>query len=133
MHEIWRWSNLGLAFVAELAGLGIFALWGWRAGGSTPTRLLLAVGLPLIAAVLWGLFAAPTASYGSPVVTGFVKIAFFGLAGLALWSLDHRILGVAFVVVVAANLLIIHTGNLSADSPAAGKNSAVQSNYNSGH
>jgi hypothetical protein len=133
MHEIWRWSNLGLAFVVELAGLGIFALSGWRTGGSAPTRLLLAIGLPLIAAVLWGLFAAPTANYGSPVLTAVVKIAFFGLAGLALWSLDHRILGIAFVVVVAANLLIIRTGNLNTDSPAAGQNSAVQSNYNSGH
>jgi hypothetical protein len=126
MHEIWRWSNLGLAFAVELAGLGTFALWGWRTGGSTLTRLLLAIGLPLLAAVLWGLFAAPTASYGSPVLTAVVKIAIFGLAGLALWSLDHRILGIAFVVVVAANLLIIHTGNLNTDSPAAGQNSAVQ-------
>jgi hypothetical protein len=90
MQEIWRWSNLGLAFVVELAGLGIFALWGWRTGGSTPTRLLLAIGLPLVAAVLWGLFAAPTANYGS-------------------------------------------TGNLSADWPAAGQNSAVRSDHDSGH
>jgi hypothetical protein len=45
------------------------------------------------------------------VLTAVVKIAFFGLAGLVLWSLEHRILGIAFVVVVAANLLIIHTGN----------------------
>jgi hypothetical protein len=133
MQEIWRWSNLGLAFVVELAGLGIFALWGWRTGGSTPTRLLLAIGLPLVAAVLWGLFAAPTANYGSLVLTAVVKIAFFGLAGLALWSLDHRILGMTFVVVVAANLLIIHTGNLSADWPAASQNSAVRSDHDSGH
>jgi hypothetical protein len=30
-------------------------------------------------------------------------------------------------VVVAANLLIIHTGNRNTDSPASGQNSAVQS------
>jgi Protein of unknown function (DUF2568) len=119
MHEIWRWSNLGLAFAVELAGLGIFAHWGWRTGGSTPTRLLLAIGLPLLAAVLWGLFAAPTANYGSPVLTATVKIAFFGLTSLALWSLEHRVLGIAFVVVVAANVLIIQSGNLNSDSPAA--------------
>src|SRR5882757_5215824 len=125
MHEVWRWSNLGLAFLVELAGLGSFAWWGWRAGDGTVVRLLLAIGLPVIAAVVWGLFAAPTAKYGSPVLTAVVKIAFFGLAGLALWSLDHRILGIAFVVVVAANLLIIHTGHLSPDTPTASRNSAV--------
>jgi hypothetical protein len=119
MHEIWRWSNLGLAFAVELAGLGIFAWWGWQAGHTTVVRILLAIGLPVIAAVLWGLFAAPTANHGGPLVTAIMKVAFFGLAGLALWSLDHRILGVVFVVVVAANLLIIRTGNLNPDTPAA--------------
>jgi hypothetical protein len=113
MHEIWRLGNFGLAFAVELAGLGIFAWWGWRTGGSTPVRLLLAIGLPVLAMVVWGLFAAPTADHGSPVVTAAVKVAFFGLAGLALWSLDHRILGVAFVLVVAANLLAIRLGHLT--------------------
>ena len=113
--------------MVELAGLGIFALWGWRTGGNTPTRLLLAVGVPLIAAVLWGLFAAPTANYGSPVLTAVVKIAFFGLAGLALWSLDHRVLGVAFVLVVAANLLIIRVGGLSPDDGPAANSSQLRS------
>jgi Protein of unknown function (DUF2568) len=117
MHELWRWGNLGLAFLVELAGLAIFAYWGWKTGNSTTTRLLFAIGLPAVAAVLWGLFAAPTATYGNPVLTAIVKVAFFGLAGLALWSLDHRVLGVTFVVVVAANLLAIHAGHLSPDTP----------------
>jgi hypothetical protein len=113
MHEIWRLGNFGLAFAVELAGLGIFAWWGWRTGGSTPVRLLLAIGLPVLAMAVWGLFAAPTADYGSPVVTAVVKVAFFGLAGLALWSLDHWTLAVIFVLVVAANLLAIRLGHLT--------------------
>jgi len=119
MQEIWRWSNLGLAFVVELVALGIFAFWGWRTGGSTPVRLLLAIGLPLLTAIIWGLLAAPTANLGSPAVTVVVKIAVFGLAGLALWNLDHRVLGMVFVLVVAANLLIIRAGGSSPDTPAA--------------
>ena len=119
MNELWRWSNLGLAFGLEIAGLGIFAWWGWRAGDSLAVRLVLAIGLPLIAAVVWGLFAAPTANYGSPVVTAIVKVAFFGLAGLALWSLDHRVVAAIFVLTVAANLIIIRTGNLNPETPPA--------------
>jgi uncharacterized protein DUF2568 len=132
MHEVWRWSNLGVAFGMELVGLAIFAWWGWQASGGTALRLVLAIGLPVVAAVLWGLFAAPTASYGSPVVTAVVKVAFFGLAGLALWTQDHRILGAAFVIVVAANLLIIHTGHLNADTSSAGRSdrSVVQAGEN---
>ena len=119
MNELWRWSNLGVAFGMEIAGLGIFAWWGWRTGDNLGLRVLLAIGLPLIAAVTWGLFAAPTADYGSPVVTTVVKVAFFGLAGLALWSLDHRVVAATFVLTVAVNLIIIQAGNLNPDSPAA--------------
>jgi hypothetical protein len=114
MQEIWRWSNLGLMFAVELAGLGIFAWWGWQTGASTPIKLLLVIALPVVAAVVWGLFAAPTANYRSPVVTTIVKLAFFALAGLALWSLDHWLLGTIFVLVVAANALVIRLGHITA-------------------
>lgn len=113
MHEVWRWSNLGVAFGVELVGLAVFAWWGWQASGNTALRLVLAIGLPTVAAVLWGLFAAPTASYGSPVVTAVVKIAFFGLAALALWTHDHHILATVFILVVAANFIIIRAGHLT--------------------
>jgi hypothetical protein len=105
--------------VLELVALGIFAIWGWRIGGSTPVRLLLAIGLPLLTAVIWGLFAAPTANHGSPAVAVIVKVAVFGLAGLALWSLDHRVVGMVFVLVVVANLQIIRAGGLEPETPAA--------------
>ena len=106
---MWKWGNLLLAFLAELVALGIFAWWGWDTGGTTLVRWLLLVGLPLVAAIVWGRFAAPTASRTTPTVRWTVKVVVFGLAGAALWSLGHPLLAVAFVVVVAANLLIIQT------------------------
>jgi hypothetical protein len=110
---MWKWGNLLLAFLAELVALGIFAWWGWEVDGTTPVRLLLAIGLPVVTAVVWGLFAAPTAKRGTPVVRTIVKVLVFGLAGAALWSLGHPVLAVAFVVVVAANLLIIDRQKLA--------------------
>lgn len=108
---MWKAANLLLAFLVELVALGIFAWWGWATGGTTAVRLLLAIGLPVLAAVLWGLFAAPTATRGQ-VPRWIVKVLVFGLAGAALWSLGHPILGTGFVVLVAANLAIIHTQKL---------------------
>jgi hypothetical protein len=119
MYEIWRWSNLGLAFLLELAGLAIFAWWGWHTGGSTAISLLLAIGVPVVAATIWGLVAAPTASYGNPGIKTLVKVAFFVLATAALWTFDHRILAATFVLIVAANFLAIRIGNLNADLPTA--------------
>ncbi|WUJ73767.1 YrdB family protein [Kribbella soli] len=109
---MWKWSNLLLAFLVELVALGIFAWWGWDTGGTTLARWLLAIGLPAVTAVVWGLFAAPTATRGTPAVRWVVKVLVFGLAGAALWSLGHPLLGVVFVVVVAANLAIIQTQKL---------------------
>ena len=109
---MWKWGNLLLAFLVELVALGIFAWWGWHTGGTTLARWLLAIGLPAVTAVVWGLFAAPTATRGTPTVRWIVKVLVFALAGAALWSLGHPLLGVVFVVVVAANLAIIQTQKL---------------------
>ena len=109
---MWKWGNLLLAFLAELVALGIFAWWGWSAAEATWLRLLLAIGLPLITAVVWGLYAAPTAKRGTPAVRWVVKVLVFGLTGAALWSLGHPLLAAIFVVVVAANLLIIQVQKL---------------------
>lgn len=120
MRELWRWGNLLLAFGIELVALGVFAWWGWRTGDDLAGRLILAIGLPVAAGVLWGLFAAPTATRTTPAVRAVVKTAVFGLTGLALWDLDHPLLAVLFVTITAANLLAIRLGKLTPDQPSAG-------------
>jgi hypothetical protein len=112
VSKLWVGGNLLLAFLAELVALGIFAWWGWSAGGSTLDRWVLVVLLPLATAVIWGQFAAPNAPRGTPVRRWTVKVLVFGLAGAALWSLGHPLFAVGFVVVVAANLAIIHRQKL---------------------
>ena len=109
---MWKWGNLLVAFLAELVALGIFAWWGWATGGTTAARWLLAVGLPVLTAIVWALFAAPTAKHTTSALRWTAKVLVFGLAGAALWSLRHPLLGVGFVVLVAANLAIIQTQNL---------------------
>ena len=111
---MWKWGNLLVAFLAELVALGIFARWGWDTGGTTLVRARLAVALPLVTAIVWGRFAAPTASRTTPAARWTVKVLVFGLAGAALWSLGHPLFAAGFVVVVAANLLIIQTQKLQA-------------------
>jgi hypothetical protein len=109
---MWKWGNLLLAFLAELVALGIFSWWGWETGTTTPVRWLLAVGLPLAAAVLWARFAAQNQIRTTRALRWAVKVLVFGLAGAALWGLGHPLLAAVFVVVVAANLAIIHLQKL---------------------
>jgi hypothetical protein len=89
MTQLWNWTWLTVAFLSELAALGALALWGWSAPGPTAVRILLAVAAPLVAAVLWGLFAAPNATRGGPALTLAVKVAVFGAGTLALLATGH--------------------------------------------
>jgi Protein of unknown function (DUF2568) len=52
--------------------------------GSGAGRLLAAAGAPLLAAVLWALFAAPAAPVQVLAVTVLVKVLVYGSAGAAL-------------------------------------------------
>jgi hypothetical protein len=87
--------------------------WGWRQseGG---VRYLLALGIPLIAAVLWGTFAVPddpSRSGKAPVpVPGIVRLAlelaFFAFATWALYDLEFTGWSWALGVVVLIHYIV---------------------------
>ena len=80
--------NLVLRFFLELAALYFIGRWGWMHfdGGM---RTLLALGLPLLAAVIWGTFRVP-GDGGAPrvrvpgILRLVIEAVFFGFAT---WSL----------------------------------------------
>ncbi|HVV19782.1 MAG TPA: YrdB family protein [Pseudonocardiaceae bacterium] len=109
----WRLGNLGLAFLLELGAVAALGYWGLRTGGTLPTKLALGIAVPGAAVVLWGLFAAPHATYAAPALAVATKVLVFGAAALALWQLDHRVLAVALPAVVVANLATINLGHLA--------------------
>jgi len=103
-----RWTNDILAFVLELGAIAALCYWGFATGENVLTKLVLGLGAPLLAAVAWGLFAAPKATFtvALPVVL-VVKAAVFGAAALALYARGHRVLAVGFAVVVVVNTVIV--------------------------
>ena len=112
MFETWRWANLTLAFALELGALAAIGLWGWSVGSSMPVRLVLAIGLPIVAAILWGLYAAPKSTFDDPWLAIATKVLVFGAAAAALWFVDWRVGAVVFVILVVANLAAIKAGDL---------------------
>jgi len=85
--------NLTLRFILEMAALIAMGVWGWRQGEGW-IRILLAIGIPIVAAILWGTFAVPddpSRSGKAPIVTpGIIRLilelAFFAFASWALWN-----------------------------------------------
>jgi len=79
--------NLAVRFVLELVALYAFGRWGWNQHTDF-MRYVLAIGVPLIAAAVWGVFRVPgdASANGKAVVavSGWVRllfeIAFFSFA-----------------------------------------------------
>ena len=99
--------NLALRFLLEIAALAAFAVWGWKAASGW-WGILLAIGLPVFFATVWGVFAVkndPSRSGKTVIPTNGVvrlilEILFFGLAALALFDLGFNIAGLAISVLV---------------------------------
>ena len=99
--------NLALKFLLELAALAAFGLWG-ASIASGVAAVVLAVGLPVIVAVLWGAFAAPKARRRLPLrLRAPFELGVFALAALAFWQAESVAWGVAFAVVAAGNAVLL--------------------------
>lgn len=87
--------NLGLRFLLEIMVLVILGYWGFHVSQGTMIKLLLGIGTPLLAAVIWGLFGAPKAPY---VLDGFsfllLEIVIFGLPAAALFFIGKQKLAI---------------------------------------
>ena len=91
--------NLAFRFLLELAALAAIGYWGWAQHAGV-WRFVLAIGLPLLAAALWGIFRVPgdaSSSGRAPVaVPGAVRLllelAFFALATWALFAAGQPVL-----------------------------------------
>jgi hypothetical protein len=99
--------NEGLAFALELVALGFGAWWGADTGGGLAASVLLGAGAPVLAAVAWGLFAAPRARFQVPLAAVLlVKVIVFGLAAAAVFAIGRPGLAIAFAVVVVINTAV---------------------------
>lgn len=98
-----REVNLALRFLLELYALGALAYWGTQSGSGW-TSFALAAAAVLLAAVVWGVFAAPKASHRLSLWprTG-VQAAVFGAAAVALWLSGQAVMAVVFAVAAVVN------------------------------
>jgi Zn-dependent protease with chaperone function len=99
-----RRGNLLLAFLLELGMLVAFCYAGWAATGISWLRVVLAIGLPGLAIVLWAMWAAPKAGkrrLKMPALMVF-KLVIFVAATTAWWAT-----GQAFIASLYGALVVI--------------------------
>ncbi len=83
--------NLAIRFLLEIAALLAVAVWGWQQSNGW-LKFVLALGIPIILAIVWGTFAVPndpSRSGAAPVaVPGILRLVIeLAIFALAVWSL----------------------------------------------
>ncbi|SRR5690554_5624520 len=99
--------NLAVRFLLEIIALIALGLWGWRTNEGA-LRIVWAIGAPLIAALLWGVFRVPNDPGNAPVaIPGWLRLLleliFFTSAVLAL-----RAAGSPLPATLLAAIIILH-------------------------
>lgn len=88
--------------------LAALAYWGWQTGDTLPVKLVLGIGAPVLAAILWARFMAPRSTTR---LTGaaylLLKFILFGAAALGLALAGQTTLAVVFAVVAVINQVLL--------------------------
>lgn len=103
--ELIKALNLAFHFILELCMLAALVSWGFQTGQGWLEKALLGIGVPLLAAVIWGVFRVPNDPGPATVaVPGFIRLAIelglFAFAICALSTTGHSSLATAFILAV---------------------------------
>lgn len=96
-----------LRFVVELVAFGSLAYWGF-ASFELPWNIVVGIGAPLAAIVVWALFLSPRAVLAvHPFVQAFAELVIYVAVTAAWWSLGQVWIGLIFAVVAVTVGLIV--------------------------
>lgn len=99
-------TNDVLQFFIELFAFASLALWGFVAW-PLPWNIVVGIGAPLIAIVLWGLFLSPKAVLQiDNYAKALIEIAIMVTAAYVWWDLGQPIIAIVFAVVAAVSGVI---------------------------
>ena len=102
-------ANLALAFLLELCVVAALALWGFSTGSGTLIKIVLGIGVPVLAITVWALFGAPKGPWHlNGIAYLLLKIVFFGSAALALYVTGQHVLGVVFALLFVVNTVLLY-------------------------
>lgn len=100
--------NLTLRFILELILLLSLGYWGFHLDQGLLLKIAAGIGLPLAAAILWGMFISPKATLQLPLIGVLIIESFlFGLSVLSLIDLGFMMFAILFGCIAFLNRFII--------------------------
>jgi hypothetical protein len=98
--------NLGAKFVVELAAFAALAWWGGTVGHGVMS-VLIGIAAPLLAVVLWGLWAAPRAKRRLPLARRVpFELGVFAVAAVAIGTVSVPA-GIVLAAAAAVNAALL--------------------------
>lgn len=96
-----------LRFLLELFAFVTLAVWGFVAFPLPWPGVLIGIGAPLVAVLLWALFVSPKAVFRvDPFGKALVEIAVFSATAIAWWTMGQPVVAVLTAVVAAVSGII---------------------------
>jgi hypothetical protein len=100
--------NLLVRFLLELCMLAAVGYWGFKTQPGWAMKILFGIGLPVLVAVLWGLFLAPRATYPLKGASYLIlELTLLGSGSAALFASGKPTLGWAYTITVIVNKILL--------------------------
>lgn len=100
-------ANLALALVLEIGVLAALAYWGFAIGAAIPVKIVLGIGTPAAAILVWAIWGAPRSGHRLQGISYWLLRVVFDAAGAAALSMSgQQLLGTIFALVAALNCIL---------------------------
>lgn len=100
--------NLAVRFLLELCMLAAVAFWGFETQNNWLMKVLLGIGLPVLIALLWGMFLAPKATHrlsGAPFFA--LELILFSTGTFSLFASGKPTLGWIYTITLVVNTILL--------------------------
>jgi len=96
-----------IRFLLELFAIVSLGIFGFAAFELPWPGVLIGIGAPLLAILLWALFRSPKAVFSvDAFVKALVEIAVFSSAAIAWWIMGQPVVAVVFAVIAAVSGIV---------------------------
>jgi hypothetical protein len=105
---MFKMLNLAIRFILELILLFSIGYWGFHYGSGLMAQAALGIGLPLLAAVIWGMSISPKAKVKLPFAAVLlIECVIFAIAVACQIASGFVTFAIVFALVVLANRFIV--------------------------
>lgn len=106
--DILKGLNLLVRFLLELCMLAAVGYWGFKTNSTWLMKIMFGIGLPILIAVLWGLFIAPRATYPLKGISYLaVELILLGSGAVALFASGKPTLGWVYTITLIVNKVLL--------------------------